>query len=302
MRRSLSCALFFSLASVYLRGQSSVTITAPSVDSAAAMENRTTYVAAIFPPIAKAAHVTGTVILQIEIESDGSVGKMKIISGPQMLRGAAIEAVKQWRYKPFVQEGTAATVSTTVSFPFMFDKIPADNDNAIQGVFFPLSDECHKAVAENTSTALQADICRQAAEVADQFAPDSRYIERRSAFTYASTALLRNREAKEALHFAEKAVAVSLQADDDGSGRAAVFGVRGQARAATGDLAGSDQDLTRAENEERAALDTPAGHSLHAEYTRALIGLLRFHAQLLQAQGKDEAAQTKLDEAEKLVI
>ena len=302
MRRSLSCVLLFSLASVYLRGQSSVTITAPSVDSATAMESRATYVAAIFPPIAKAAHVTGTVFLQIEIESDGSVGKVKIISGPQMLRGAAIEAVKQWRYKPFVQEGTAATVSTTVSFPFMFDKIPADNDNAIQSIFFPLSDECHKAVGENTSTALQADICRQAAEVADQFAPDSRYIERRSAFTYASTALLRNREAKEALHFAEKAVAVSLQGDDDGSGRAAVFSVRAQAKAATGDLTGSDQDLTRAENEERAALDTPAGHSLNAEYTRTLIGLLRFHAQLLQAQGKEEAAQTKLDEVAKLVI
>jgi TonB family protein len=212
MRCSLSCVLFFSLASVYLGAQSSVTITAPSVDSATAMESRTTYVAAIFPPIAKAAHVTGTVVLQIEIESDGSVGKVKIISGPPMLNGAAVEAVKQWRYKPFVQEESPATVSTTVSLPFLLDKIPADNDNAIQSAFFPLSDGCHKAVAQNTSPAQQPDICRRAAEVADQFAPDSRFIERRSAFTYASTALLRNREAKEALHFAEKAVAVHYRA------------------------------------------------------------------------------------------
>jgi TonB family protein len=264
-------------------------------EEAKMMENRTKFVDPIYPPIAKAAHVTGTVVLQLEIEPDGAVGEVKIISGPPMLTGAAIEAVKQWHYKPFSPEGSPSTVSTTVSIPFTLDEHPADNDNAIQSVFFPLSDKCHQAVSQNIASVEQADICRRAAEVADEFASNSRYIERRSAFTYASSALLRNQEPKEALHFAEKAVGVSEEGHDDGSGRAAVYGVRAQAKAAMGDLIGSDQDLIRAENEQRAALDTPAGHDLHAIYIHTLIGLLQFHAQLLQAE-----AQSKLDEAANL--
>ena len=290
----------FAIFSTPSSAQNSISITAPAVDAATATQNRVTYVDPIYPPIAKAAHVTGTVVLQLEVESDGSVGKVKIISGPPMLNGAATEAVQKWRYKPFMQDGSPATISTTVSIPFTLGKEPADNDSAIQNTFFPLSDACHKAVALNTSPAEQADVCRRAAEVADQFATDSRFIERRGAYVYASTALLRNRDAKEALHFAEKAVAVAQQGHDDGSGRAAVFSVRAQAKAASGDLIGSERDLTRAEEEQRAAIDSPAGHELHKEYTHVLIGLLRFHAQLLQAMGKPTEAQAKLDEAAKL--
>jgi TonB family protein len=282
------------------QAQNPVTISAPAVDAAIATQNRVTYVDPIYPAIAKAAHVTGTVVLQLEVEPDGSVGKVKTISGPQMLNGAATDAVKQWHYKPFMQGGSPAAVSTTVSIPFALGTQPADNDSAIQSTFFPLSDACHKAVAQNTSPAEQADTCRRAAEIADQFAHDSRFIERRSAYVYASTALLRNRELEEALRFAEKAVAVAQQGNDDDSGRAAVFSVRAQAKAALGDLVGSDQDLTRAENEQRAAIDGPAGHELHKEYTHVLIGLLRFHAQLLQAMDKPAEEQAKLDEAAKL--
>jgi TonB family protein len=273
------------------QAQSSVTITAPSVDAAEAVASRTTYVAPIFPPIAQAAHVVGTVVLQIEINPDGSVGKVKIISGPPMLRQASVDAVKQWHYKPFAEAGSPAAVSTTVTLPFTLVEQPADNDNEIQRVFFPLSDQCHQAVAQNVPTEQQADLCRRAAEVADQFASDSRFIERRGAYVYAYTALLRNRESKEALHFAEKAVAVAQQGHDDGSGRSAVFSVRAQAKAALSDLAGSDQDLTRAEEEQRAAIDTPAGRELHKSYTQTLAGLLKFHARLLQAMGKDAEAQ-----------
>jgi len=274
------------------QAQNSVTITAPSVDAKEAAASRRTYVAPIFPAIAKAAHVVGTVVLQIEIDPAGSVGKVKIISGPEMLRQSAVDAVKQWRYKPFVKDGSPAAVSTTVAMPFTLVEQPADNDNEIQRVFFPLSDQCHQAVMQNAPTEQQADLCRRAAEVADQFAPDTRFIERRSAYVYASTALLRDRESEEALRLAEKAVAVALQGHDDGSGRAAVFSVRAQAEAASGDLVGSDRDLTRAEEEQRAAIDTPAGHELHKEYTHVLAGLLRFHARLLQAMGKDAEAQT----------
>lgn len=89
--------------------------------------------------------------------------------------------------------------------------------------------------------------CIAAAETAEQFAPDARYIERRGAYVYVTSALLRAQRPKEALAWAEKAVAVIKQGQDDESGSSAVYGALGQADAATGDLPGSDQALTTAE-------------------------------------------------------
>jgi TonB family protein len=286
--------------STSLWAQTSVTITAPPVDEKTAMENRTTFVNPVYPPIALLAHVSGTVVLQFEIEPDGTVGPVNIVSGPPMLQGAAVEAVQQWHYKPFLSNGSPSAVSTNVSIPFGSDYDAASNDKAVQKVFFPLADKCRQAVLEDVAPIDQANACLRAAKAADKFASDSRYIEKRSAYTYATTALLRDHEAKEALHFAEKAVKVSESGHDDGAGRVAAYGVRAQARAATGNLIGADQDLTRAENEQRAALDTPAGHDLHANYTHALIDLLRFHAKLLHSMNKEPEAQSKLDEAAEL--
>jgi hypothetical protein len=52
----------------------------------------------IYPPIAKAAHVSGTVKLIASVAVDGQVSQIAPISGPPMLIGSAIDAVKQWIY------------------------------------------------------------------------------------------------------------------------------------------------------------------------------------------------------------
>ena len=72
----------------------------------------------VYPPIAKAAHVSGQVRLQISIGSDGHVTGTNVISGPQMLIGAAEECVKQWVYEPAVRHGKACPVSTVVTVTF----------------------------------------------------------------------------------------------------------------------------------------------------------------------------------------
>jgi len=59
--------------------------------------------------------------------------------------------------------------------------------------------------------------------------------------------------------------------------------VRAQVEALNGDLAGSDKDLTIAEDFERHALDAPAAKALHATYVDTLKILLNFHAQVLKA-------------------
>ena len=53
----------------------------------------------VYPPIAKAAHVSGTVVLVATISKTGEVEDLHAVSGPAMLQQAAQEAVKTWRYK-----------------------------------------------------------------------------------------------------------------------------------------------------------------------------------------------------------
>lgn len=60
------------------------------------------------PPLAKAARIGGKVRLHIVISSSGNVSTVTVVSGHPMLAPAAIEAVKQWKYKPFTENGNPA--------------------------------------------------------------------------------------------------------------------------------------------------------------------------------------------------
>jgi len=72
----------------------------------------------VYPPIAKAARASGPVRLDISIGSDGHVTGTNVISGPEMLIGAAEKCVKQWIYKPVIRHGKACPVSTVVTVTF----------------------------------------------------------------------------------------------------------------------------------------------------------------------------------------
>lgn len=73
----------------------------------------------VYPQIAKAAHVSGTVVLHAIIAKDGSVESLKVISGPDLLVGAAMDAVKQWKYQPTLLNGQPVEVDTTISVVFV---------------------------------------------------------------------------------------------------------------------------------------------------------------------------------------
>jgi TonB family protein len=77
-----------------------------------------TKVLPVYPSTAQQARVQGTVVLQAAISRDGTVEALRGISGHPMLIPAAIEAVKQWRYKPYVINGKPVAVVTQISVNF----------------------------------------------------------------------------------------------------------------------------------------------------------------------------------------
>ena len=71
-----------------------------------------------YPIIAVGARVQGIVILSAIISKNGQIDNLTVVSGHPMLVQAAIDAVKQWRYRPFLLNGEPVEVETTVTVTF----------------------------------------------------------------------------------------------------------------------------------------------------------------------------------------
>jgi periplasmic protein TonB len=71
-----------------------------------------------YPPLARQARIQGTVILRAVISKDGSIENLQLVSGHPMLAPAAIEAVRQWKYKPYLLNGEPVEVDTEVQVNF----------------------------------------------------------------------------------------------------------------------------------------------------------------------------------------
>ncbi|MFB3903351.1 MAG: energy transducer TonB [Acidobacteriota bacterium] len=72
----------------------------------------------VYPPLAIKARVQGSVLLQVTVNEMGIVESVEVMSGPTLLVNAAVEAVKQWRYKPTILNGEPMPVKATVTVNF----------------------------------------------------------------------------------------------------------------------------------------------------------------------------------------
>jgi periplasmic protein TonB len=72
----------------------------------------------IYPKDAKANGISGPVVMTATIDDHGKVAKLSVVSGPEVLRAAALTAVRQWTYKPFQLNGAPVVVSTVVTVHF----------------------------------------------------------------------------------------------------------------------------------------------------------------------------------------
>jgi periplasmic protein TonB len=72
----------------------------------------------VYPPLARQARIQGVVVLQAVISKDGSIEGLHLVSGHPMLAPAAMDAVKQWKYKPYFLNGEPVEVETTINVNF----------------------------------------------------------------------------------------------------------------------------------------------------------------------------------------
>jgi protein TonB len=71
-----------------------------------------------YPPLARTARVQGSVLLAAVIGKDGTIQNLHVVSGHPLLTQAALDAVRQWRYKPYILNGEPVEVDTQVTVNF----------------------------------------------------------------------------------------------------------------------------------------------------------------------------------------
>jgi protein TonB len=73
----------------------------------------------VYPAEARQQRVQGDVVLRARIGKTGRIESLRVISGPELLRQAAYDAVRSWRYRPVVINGKTSTVTTTITAHFV---------------------------------------------------------------------------------------------------------------------------------------------------------------------------------------
>jgi len=71
-----------------------------------------------YPPLAKAARVSGAVVVEVTVDEDGSVISARPISGHPLLKEAAVSAARSWRFTPTKLSGVPVKVIGTITFNF----------------------------------------------------------------------------------------------------------------------------------------------------------------------------------------
>jgi TonB family protein len=83
----------------------------------------------IYPPDAKANRIQGAVILEVIIGKDGTIQNINSVTGPDMLQESALEAVRQWIYKPYLLNGQPTEVQSTITVNYTLGPSDSDDQN-----------------------------------------------------------------------------------------------------------------------------------------------------------------------------
>jgi protein TonB len=75
----------------------------------------------VYPQVAKDNRIQGVVVLEANIATDGSVSDARVLTGNPTFVQSALEAVRQWVYKPVLLEGQAVEAVSTITINFAFE-------------------------------------------------------------------------------------------------------------------------------------------------------------------------------------
>jgi TonB family protein len=281
----MSRATFLLVLLLFAVATTAQTDTPKAVSTGEAISHLAQRVEPTVPPLATTVRIGGEVKLHIVISPSGQVSTATSVSGPPLLVQAAIDAVKQWKFKPFLEGEMAIAVSTDVDVDFPGGM--SESESSTRGKYFPVEDECRSLV--NTAKYVEAEAkCREAVAISNDL-PKDVVLERSDALSMLGNAIFLQRRFSEAIPLYEQALELDKgYRKPDDADLASEYVNLGRAYAFTGNLDKADELYAKAVSTFRAAIKNLP--SMSDNYSRRLQRTLKEYAQIKDAEGQTEAA------------
>ncbi len=254
----------------------------------------------VYPPDAKAQHITGVVELQISVDPTGKVENVRVLSGPQPLRQAAVDAYYQAVYPPLLRDGKAVPAVVTTGVNFKLNELT--KDESLDQQFERVHADCQQLSAQHSPDALAT--CRSAVNLAHGFLSATAYLDARATAyndlvllliakgKYASPGSTRpNPALPEAETIANEAIDLVSWNGPHTRAVAVAYITRAEVRALANNPKGSIADCVVAEDTLGSLMETPAESERVPYYKSQLKEVLELHAVMLEQQGNRKEAR-----------
>lgn len=265
-----------------------------------ATRHLTDRVAPNYPQMAHVANIQGSVVLQIDISETGAVTQVIVVSGHPLLISAAIDAVKTWRYKPFLVDDKAVAVQTIVTVPFFLDSVRIKKEIDASDRYFTCLDLCRKQMDDH-QLELAEETCKRAVTLSSELDP-GRTMERSDAYQLAGEALFGQSEFAEALEDYQQELRLRKDWGNDSAGLADAQHDVANGLWRTGRTQEARQFFEKAESVYRRAIKNTRSAVMQERYGVQLKRSLLDHAAMLRQTGETSRAELLEKEAAALTV
>jgi TonB family protein len=244
------------------------------------------------PAIAAVAKVGGTVKVHIVVSTSGDVSSAAAVSGAPLLLQAATDAVKQWKFRPFLNGETPVPVATDIDVDFPGGS--SESESIVRENYFRAEAEC-RSLSKSAQYEDAEQKCREAAEISLKL-PTEAVLERSSAISLLANSLFLQHRFAESLPYYSRALELDegyLKSND--ADLATDYENVGRAYAASGSLSWADASYAVALSTFRAAIRNLP--SMSDNYSRRLKRALSEYAQIKDAEGQAGAASALRQQA-----
>jgi TonB family protein len=130
------CTLLFTLPAAYGQtAQQEAQTTVPQIvrkSGGVLAASATNRVEPAYPPLAKAARISGAVVVEVTLDEEGNVVAARALSGHPLLKDAAVSAAREWRFTPTKLSGEAVKVVGTITFNFSLPAKPEEDGEELK--------------------------------------------------------------------------------------------------------------------------------------------------------------------------
>lgn len=241
---------------------------------------------AAYPPLAKQMSLQGTVKADVSVSESGTVSSTKVVSGHPLLVTAALDAMKKYRYKPYLIDGKAAPFITTVevSFSVGIPKKEYDEQQSVNERYFKEADKC-RALLKDQKSAEAEEVCKAAVPIADQL-PESQGLTKMLAYENVRHALMAQRRFQEALDYYTRSFSLAqttVKETDAELGWA--YRNLALANHGLGSLDKARELYGKAERTLQLAYDNIGMEALKQRYQQGIKEILKYHALAAEQAG-----------------